>query len=610
MIGSMPLRALIFLLLWPATALAAQRVELEIGRIEGPGWSARGLQLELDTDGGFSARSGPIAARALPAPLPRAQLACRIGAAPGGWRCSGGRLQAGGGKAGELRGGFELDYRAASDWRLQLRGLQGEVSGQDRSERYVAEKLGLALDADLQRRSQEIRGHARLRLRSGQGYADPVFGDFSAHPLQLESDWSYALRTRRLQLSRLQLQQAGIGRLDGELQLSLAAPKTTLAGRLHSGPLALQPFAELYLSPFLAGTRLSGLTAAGTARLDLTLRAGAPQQAQLQFEDATLQLGKLALGFEGLAGSLHWAAAAPAPASSLRWTALRYGRLEAGPAALQFHAAARDFELLHPLHLGLYEGALQLNRLQLRRFGQPDMSAAFDAGIEPIALAPLSRALGWPEFSGTLAGRLPGVRLENEVLSFDGALTARVFDGDVTIDGLRVIQPFGVLPRVAADLRLRNLDLKAVTGAFSFGRIEGRLSGDFLGLRLLGWRPVAMDARLYTPPGDRSRHRISQRAIDSISRAGGGPAGLLQRSALRLFDDFAYDRIGWSCRLDDGICEMGGLEPAKNGGYVLVKGRLLPRIDVVGYSRRVGWETFLGQLKAAMEADKAEVRRD
>jgi len=604
----MPLRALIFLLLWPATALAAQRVELEIGRIEGPDWSAQRLQLELAADGQFSARSGPIAAKALPGPLPGAQLECRIGQLRGGWRCSGGRLQAGGGKAGLLRGGFELDYRGAHDWRLQLRGLQGEVSGQDPAERYVAEKLGLALDGEVRRRPQELRGHARLRLRSGQGYADPVFGDFSAHPLQLESDWSYALRTRRLQLSRLRLQQAGIGVVSGDLQLSLPAAKATLAGRLHSGPLALQPFAELYLQPFLAGTRLSGLSAGGQARLDLALRAGAPQQVQLQFEDAALQLGKLDLGFEGLAGSLHWAAAAPAPASSLRWTALRYGRLQAGGASLQFRAAARDFELLEALRLGLYEGALKVNRLQLRATGQPGMSAAFDADVEPIALAPLSRALGWPEFSGTLSGRLPGVRLENEVLSFDGALTAQVFDGDVTIDGLRVIQPLGVLPRVAADLRLRNLDLKAVTGAFSFGRMEGRLNGDFLGLRLIGWRPVAMDARLYTPPGDRSRHRISQRAIDSISRAGGGPAGLLQRSALRLFDDFAYERIGWSCRLDNGVCEMDGLEPAKNGGYVLVKGRLLPRIDVVGYSRRVGWETFLGQLKAAMEADKAEIR--
>jgi len=604
----MPLRALIFLLLWPASALAAQRVELEIGRIEGPDWSAQQVQLELAADGQFTARSGPIAAKALPGPLPGAQLECRIGQLRGGWRCGGGRLQAGGGKAGQLLGGFELDYRGAGDWRLQLRGLQGEVSGQDTAERYVAEKLGLALDGEVQRRAQELRGHARLQLRSGQGYADPVFGDFSAHPLQLESDWSYALRTRRLQLSRLRLQQAGIGEVSGDLQLSLPAARATLEGRLHSGPLALQPFAELYLQPFLAGTRLSGLNAGGQARLDLALRAGAPQQVQLQFEDAALQLGKLDLGFEGLAGSLHWAAAAPAPASSLRWTALRYGRLQAEGASLQFRAAARDFELLEALRLDLYEGALKVNRLQLRGAGQPGMSAAFDADVEPIALAPLSRALGWPEFSGTLSGRLPGVRLENDVLSFDGALTAQVFDGDVTIDGLRVIQPFGVLPRVAAELRLRNLDLKAVTGAFSFGRMEGRLSGDFLGLRLIGWRPVAMDARLYTPPGDRSRHRISQRAIDSISRAGGGPAGLLQRSALRLFDDFAYDRIGWSCRLDNGVCEMGGLEPAKNGGYVLVKGRLLPRIDVVGYSRRVGWETFLGQLKAAMEADKAEIR--
>jgi len=176
----------------------------------------------------------------------------------------------------------------------------------------------------------------------------------------------------------------------------------------------------------------------------------------------------------------------------------------------------------------------------------------------------------------------------------------------IRVDGLQVLDPFGRLPRLLADIELRNLDLATLTGAFSFGRIDGRLSGDVRQLRLLNWVPVAFDAHLYTPADDRSRHRISQRAIDNISSLGGGPTGVLSRGALRFFEDFAYARIGWSCVLKDGVCTMDGVEP-KGEGYVLVKGRLLPRIDVVGYTRRVDWNTFVEQLKSVQHADEARI---
>jgi hypothetical protein len=41
---------------------------------------------------------------------------------------------------------------------------------------------------------------------------------------------------------------------------------------------------------------------------------------------------------------------------------------------------------------------------------------------------------------------------------------------------------------------------------------------------------------------------------------------------------------------------MDGVAPAPNGGYYLVKGRGLPRIDVIGSSRRVDWPRLVRQL--------------
>jgi hypothetical protein len=113
------------------------------------------------------------------------------------------------------------------------------------------------------------------------------------------------------------------------------------------------------------------------------------------------------------------------------------------------------------------------------------------------------------------------------------------------------------------------------------------------------WRPVAFDAVIKTPDNDTSRHRISQKAVDTISNiGGGGVGGALSRTFLRYFSDFPYSKLGIRCRLENGVCAMGGVEPADQG-YYLVKGRMLPpRLDVIGYADRVNWDSLVSQIIA------------
>ena len=44
---------------------------------------------------------------------------------------------------------------------------------------------------------------------------------------------------------------------------------------------------------------------------------------------------------------------------------------------------------------------------------------------------------------------------------------------------------------------------------------------------------------------------------------------------------------------------MSGIEPRGNG-YLILEGRGLPRITVVGYAREVSWSTLTGQLAAIL----------
>jgi hypothetical protein len=221
----------------------------------------------------------------------------------------------------------------------------------------------------------------------------------------------------------------------------------------------------------------------------------------------------------------------------------------------------------------------------------------------------LTAALKWPEFGGKLSGVIPQVVYDDGNLTIGGVLLVRVFDGEVTLRDLVLEQPLGQVPRLQVNAQAHNIDLDQLTRTFSFGRIEGRLDGRIDGLRMESWEPVAFDAEFATPPGDRSRHRISQKAVDNISNiGGGGVGGALSRSFLRFLEDFPYDRLGIRCKLENGVCAMGGVAPAGTG-YYLVKGRFLPpRLDVIGYSDRVNWDGLVEQLKQATRGQSPVVQ--
>ena len=214
-----------------------------------------------------------------------------------------------------------------------------------------------------------------------------------------------------------------------------------------------------------------------------------------------------------------------------------------------------------------------------------------------------STAIGWPELAGSLSGVIPEVEYKNSELSLGGTLLVQAFDGDITLRNLKISEPLGLVPRLWADARLEHLDLETLTKTFSFGRIEGKLQGEITDLYMEAWQPVKFDAHFETPPDDHSRHRISQKAVDSISNLGGaGVGGALSRGFLRFLEDFPYRRLGIRCRLEKGICHMDGVAPIGDG-YYLVQGRLIPpRLDMVGHESQVDWQSLVQRIIAVTQS--------
>jgi len=357
-----------------------------------------------------------------------------------------------------------------------------------------------------------------------------------------------------------------------------------------------------YLTGWLGPAGFSDLQLRGGMQAEIAKTANGLQSAHAHLFGVDAVDSKQRFALHGLDGDLRWTADAATVASAVHWNDGALFGIALGPARIALRSQSRVLQLDGAANIALLGGTLRLDRFDLTA---PDAGngARYVIGISLLKLqvAQLAKAFGWPAFGGTLDGTLPAARYENEVLSFDGGLTAQVFGGNLAIDKLAMERPFGADPSMNADVTIKGFDLKALTGVFGFGEISGRLDGHIRDLRLLDWSPIAFDAELHSDDTAPDRRRISQRAVADLSSVGGGGlVGGLQAQALKLFQDFGYARLGLSCKLANNVCHMDGIGSA-GAGYTIVEGAGLPHITVIGYAREVDWPTLVARLRAATE---------
>ncbi len=487
--------------------------------------------------------------------------------------------------------------------RLQWRAGFHAAAFAGGSGEYLGDALSGIWQGSLASAAQGWAGDTALTLRQGEVLTPYGYIGVGEQPLSIKA---------RLLFDQQQLQLADIqydhpGTLAFTASATLLRQQGWLPGRLQlqTRPFAPQRLYEAYFLPILAESILANLAWAGEAGLALSYQHDGEASLVLKLdklhleettegsEPSTRQRRRFAL--HGVNGTLNWTGGQPAVRSILSWEGghLMEG-ITLGETHLELQLHEKNITLLNPASIPVLDGSLVVSVFDLTLDGEPHFS--FGGALTPISMEALSQALGWLPLSGKLSGGIPKATCQNGLLVLEGAILANLFEGQTIIRDLRIEDLFGVWPTLSANLELKDLDLEALTRTFSFGKITGKLEGRIDNLYLENWQPVSFDARFATPEQDNSRHRISQRAIDNISNLGGsGMSGVLSRSFLGLFETFSYARLGVSCRLENGVCEMEGVEAAAQGSY-LVKGSGLPRIDIVGYNRRVDWALLIGKL--------------
>jgi hypothetical protein len=469
----------------------------------------------------------------------------------------------------------------------------------------VAQQVAASLSGTVVRRNGTVTVDAHLQGSRGQALAGKVLLDFGANPLTLDATLVRG-GTGPVRVSRLDFEQRNLARAHAEGVVQTGAHPTISSAHVTVARLEFPAAYTSYLQLALAATELGSLQSSGTASGSLEVADGAVSRIDCALHDVSFTDPDARVLMQHVDGNIHWAAAqgaALAP-SQVTWSRSAAYGLSGGPVRLQFFTWQRNFALVGgDTRLPVLDGAVVVHTLVGRDLGTSQAKVDFDADVTPISMPQLSKALHWPSMNGEISGRIPLVRYGNRELTFDGDLVAKVFDGSVTGSHIVLRNPLGPWPSLSADVLARGLDLDLVTHTFAFGSMTGRIDVDVRGLQLFDWSPVAFDARLYTTPGDRSPHRISQNAVTRIAGLGGAAGAVkaaLESGVLKFFHTFHYGRIGIGCRLQNEVCAMSGAAPAPGGGYYLVAGSGVPRLDIIGNVRRVDWQRLIGQIAEGM----------
>jgi hypothetical protein len=464
----------------------------------------------------------------------------------------------------------------------------------DDSGLHAGEKITGALSVQALLRGGQWQWQSRLDWKNGDVFWAPLFVGGGGHVLTMAG----TLDAQRVAIERGQLTLAEIGGVDFSAALDRVSG-ILAAANLKSVNVEIATLYDKLLKPTLQGTPLADLRCDGHADIALEMRDGAVVGADLQFKRVSIEDKGRRFALFGLTGSLPW----QRDQSTMAKLRLDGGEVLRVPfGAVDLPLETRGIRVrVRDAEIPLFGGKLSIK--DFATSGERESWRwRFTGGITPLSLEQLTTALGIPVMHGTLSAEIPEVNYQQSTLTVGGALLLKIFDGTVVAEKLVLEDPLGRLPRLSVDIDMRKLDLEMLTRTFSFGNITGRIDAQVRTLELVNWEAVHFDARIASSAGDYPR-RISQAAVQNISALGGaGAAAAIQRSFLSFFETFGYSALGLSCRLESGVCLMGGIENVAQG-YVIVRGGGIPAITVLGYNRNVGWRELIERLKRVTEGN-------
>jgi hypothetical protein len=436
-----------------------------------------------------------------------------------------------------------------------------------------------------------------IRLNKGEIYIDPIYININKQPLNMAINLTW--QPKKIKIHNLHLTQNKVLDLQSNANLKLENKLAIETLSLRLKQTSIKKLYDNYIQGMLEEDSIfNQLKLQGKIKAQLNWQPN-KRHALVKLYNIYLQDKKQRFGINKLHGKIQWHNNSQRYATHLHWSnAYIASSIKLGSSQLRASLVQNKIKLLAPFYQPIFDGAIQIQQLSLNNIGMDNMNGRLRGAIKPISLSKISTALDIPKLNGNISAKIPWLNYHNQTIKIGGRLKMRIFDGEIVANNLIIKNLLNNIPELKTNIKINKLNLKTLTNITEFGEIQGQLSGYVRKLHLINWQPVSFDAHLANPLNDAIRHRISQKAIQNLSNLSGNLAvNIFSNSILKVFENFYYKRLGWSCRLRKNICYMNGVGKARKG-YYIVKGGRLPRIDVIAYNKSVDWNQLLNRLKS------------
>jgi hypothetical protein len=499
-----------------------------------------------------------------------------------------------------LNGNVTVTSTDLTDANLKLSGSQLSAQSEDAT-KAVAK---LAFNSSIYSKTSDAiaQGQIDFKFADGELYLEPIYLPLNDTPISGDTEFLLDTENKHVQLSDFTLTHQTVFALFGSIQTTLEKSFPPDQGIINAQVYDLASLFNHYIAPYFSTNSVKPTLSETSGLILSELEFIDKQLAHLKLTAADLStiytFNNQDISINNAAITLNWRPENCKDQSFVYWKNAVIRGVPLPETVLRFKACGQQISFERNVTLPLLDGEMQFDHLDIKQLVNGGFDLSFATEINNISLAALSKAFDLPPLAGQISASIPSVRLENGGLRMDSSIHINVFGGEIEIQQLQIDGMLGSYPVLTTDIKVNNLDLGKLSRRFSFGNIEGKLSGTINGLRIENQKVIAFDAEFSTPKNRLLPNSISQKAVENIASLGGsGPGDILSRGVLKLFESFFYSRLGFSCKLRNNVCELKGVASAKNNGFYLIKGFFAPQINVIGYNRRVNWGELATRLK-------------
>ncbi|MDQ7091662.1 MAG: DUF748 domain-containing protein [Methylococcales bacterium] len=492
--------------------------------------------------------------------------------------------------------------------KLKAKVAINQLSLQTKDGKKATEAFTLVTTVDLNQQQTNWFWQQHSIFKSGNIYIEPLYLENKNTKISLKSQGVFNTTNQQIAINQLNFTHPDVGFIESYAKIKLKPKFELELVDAHAQIESLQQFSVIYLNSITETTSLEGLSLEGNVDATIKIKDNQPDNGYLIAN--YLQLNDLKKRFNLKDGAmiLKWSKDENFKEDSMvSWRQLDLFSIPFSRTYFTLLLKNKQISLLKAFDVPLLGGKIKIKTFDWKAVEDKSPKVVFSGAIEAISLEELTKALAVKSLSGDISGDIPGVQFEAGKLNLDGGLQINLFEGEINIKELMLSGLGSDFSQFNSTIEIKNLDLELMTDKFEFGGMKGRLSGGIRDLKMENWKPITFYAWLGTED-DGSKHQISQKAVENIASIGGGGAvDFVSRMILGLFDNFDYEQMGLGCYLNNGICQLMGVEAAGERGYYIVKGGGLPRIDVMGYETQVDWDELWKRLSRISQSDNIVV---